>query len=101
MTVLDNLGWGAFRATSAPAAVAPMDLSVPAAIPLPAGLHLRATLVGADIGAVLAAWLVLRPTALHDVSLVAWAAGLGVAVLIALACLTSAGLYRSRVSSIR
>ena len=100
MTALDNLGWGAFRPTGVPSAT-PVELSADARVAFPPGVPLRAVLVAGDVFAVVVAWAVLRPTILDHVGFGAWAAGAVVATVVALACLSSAGLYRSRVSSIR
>ena len=100
MTVLDNLGWGVLRpGTTAP--VSSVAAAVEASAKLRGPVPLRAVLLLSDVLAVVAAWLVLRTTVLGDVDLGPWAAGAAAAAAVALAALVSAGLYRSRVSSIR
>jgi exopolysaccharide biosynthesis polyprenyl glycosylphosphotransferase len=101
MTVLDNLGWGPVRAGGARGTVAGLDVAAPTGVGLPPGFSLRTVLVLADVLAVFVAWALLKGVALEDVSFGPWIAGASLAALVALACLTSAGLYRSRVSSVR
>src|SRR5690606_38912039 len=76
------------------------DSIAPSAAPA-TGLSLRVLLVTADTCAVLLAWAAARVLAPAGTGTLTWLAAAGVALVTAYVVLAAAGLYRSRVSSVR
>src|SRR5690606_25936007 len=98
MTVLDQFGRVELLGRVAPGV---RNADAGATVGPPPRPPLRALLVGADALAVVAAWAAVHRIAAAGDHLLAWAVGAVVAVATAFGALAAAGLYRSRVSSVR